>query len=1015
MQLTQSDHHLARLMLEQGKIDQNGLNQLAYQAEQQGLSFQQMVQRSGLWPVQEQATLADQFVAPQPTPHLQAQQTLVDQFVQPQPSPGFQSQATLADQFVKPQPAPPGADPALATFNFDPSILAPKPSLASHTGDNLPTHVPQGQPAPYPSTAHGTSGSGSTNQVYTPHQPFDPAALTLGDPIAPAPGTHFGSFGSTGMEMGSVTPMASASLNHSIADSHNAIKKVSGALKNLGPYEILGELGRGAMGVVYRAHHARLDRTCALKVLIAGEDASDKSLQRFVAEAQIAVSLDKHPHIVKVLDSGQVDRMCYMAMELVEGKTLQELINAGKVKPKAGVRVIANIADAIEYAHQKGIIHRDIKPDNILIDRTSTCKLNDFGVAKAIQKGGQTMTGAVMGTLAFMAPEQAENSKNVDERSDVYGLGAVLYTVLTKQPPHTGMTSANVMASIMTKDPLRPSEIVPEVDKMLERICLKALARKPAKRFQTAGKLRDALNAYRSGELALLERLVPDEDYSTPKPSAISPKFVLFAGIAAGLFILISGGILLTSGSKPDKVGPAVINNNDGPQDSPELAALKERANDGEFAAMRELGDYYWKGSAGERSAELAKNAKEWFEKIKAEGSELEAAEMDVVLEEITEYETRLTAVNTGVVLGESEDDKIRRLELEDRQRNKENRLKIARETLKETLARGSKSIVGYEDAVKMLENLEKSSKDQDVKILVIAAKSKLKGARALALKSDVDKFLGSVKDLPPQDVLSKIKDLEDFEGDTIAALDPARKAADSKIAADIEEQRKLAAANTANTKKAELERLAKLEEAKEAFEKQKSRIDISVRKAAGKWFKSRSPKKILCRTCKGSREKECSSCGGKGTKKSHSISGGAKAKCKTCDGKGVKECDVGFGGYRKFDLTNAFWKVLPAATKSKMSKKSFIASLISNSCSVDIGVSPVIERATIESVVINEREIIVTANIGWDSEEKRWFKRFQQGRLKDANIFKMTWIRKGRTYYLSTGLIEGDVLLKEN
>lgn len=516
MQLTEADHHLARVMLEQRLVDQNGLRHLAYQAQQEGLTFQQIVQRSGLWPRQENANPVNDYM-------------------------GTQVEAP-----------PPTKNVVFGTHFGDPKASAPQIPAHPHVAPTVASA--SGSDAYSVATVQGLPSSELLAASQNP-------AIT---PVAPTPENPYPSdLASNAVTLNQHS--ASSPVDNSMSDTQGGQGQDPKELKNLGPYEIIGELGRGAMGVVYKARHTGLDRICALKVLISGEDASVNSLSRFVAEAKTAASLDDHPHIVKVLDSGHVDRLYYMAMELVEGLSLQKLIDADKVKPKAGARVVADIADALAYAHEKGVIHRDIKPDNILIDLQSTPKLNDFGVAKAAEESGQTMTGVVMGTLAFMAPEQAEDSKNVDARSDIYGLGAVLYTLITKRPPHVGTTAANVMASLMTREPPRPSSLNKEIDPDLERIVLKALERDPSKRFQNAGQLRDALNAYRKGELGLLDRLVPNKR-GRKKPSKILP---LAAGVGLVLVLSVMGFVLFGPQSKnKETISGDLVASKDGVKDA---------------------------------------------------------------------------------------------------------------------------------------------------------------------------------------------------------------------------------------------------------------------------------------------------------------------------------------------------------------------------------------------------------------------------------------------------------------
>lgn len=265
--------------------------------------------------------------------------------------------------------------------------------------------------------------------------------------------------------------------------------------KRLGPYELLGKLAQGGMGTVYRARHTGLQRVCALKLLTPGSYVDEDSLQRFLTEGRLAARLDGHPNLVRIFEAGrEPGGYAYLAMELVEGTTLQAAIEGGRIQPRDGARILAQVCQALAHVHRHGIVHRDLKPANILIDRDGVPKLADFGVAKGQGRGtSHTLTGAFMGTLNYMAPEQAENSKRADARSDVYGVGAVLYAVLTRRPPHEGPTPVNVLASVMAGPPPPPRAIDASIEPRLEAVCLRAMARDPQERYPSAEALGAAL------------------------------------------------------------------------------------------------------------------------------------------------------------------------------------------------------------------------------------------------------------------------------------------------------------------------------------------------------------------------------------------------------------------------------------------------------------------------------------------------------------------------------------------
>ncbi|MHC4781392.1 MAG: serine/threonine-protein kinase, partial [Planctomycetota bacterium] len=210
----------------------------------------------------------------------------------------------------------------------------------------------------------------------------------------------------------------------------------------LGPYSILGEIGRGGMGVVYKAYHPGLKRTVALKVLIGGEDASSDSIRRFYSEAEAVAKLGHHPGIVPIYDMGKEGERHYFAMHFVAGHPLDKKIRNGQVSPRKAAAVAKDLASALHHAHENGVLHRDVKPSNVLITPEGTPQITDFGLARDIEAEARvTQSGYTLGTPQYMPPEQAEGHlEKVDARSDVYGLGATLYEMLTGQPPFQGAT-----------------------------------------------------------------------------------------------------------------------------------------------------------------------------------------------------------------------------------------------------------------------------------------------------------------------------------------------------------------------------------------------------------------------------------------------------------------------------------------------------------------------------------------------------------------------------------------------
>jgi serine/threonine protein kinase len=260
--------------------------------------------------------------------------------------------------------------------------------------------------------------------------------------------------------------------------------------KKLGRYEIVGELGKGAMGVVYCARDPLLDRTVAIKTvnMELAQDEMTEYEARFYQEAKAAGGLN-HPNIVIIYDIGKTGNIAYMAMELLQGKELKTLLAGGGQLPVPfALDVAAQVAEGLAYAHEHGIVHRDIKPANIMIVRSELVKITDFGIARMRSANVQTQVGIVLGSPRYMSPEQVAG-KRAESRSDVFSLGIILYEMVTGKPPFNGEDVTSVMFQILNFVPPPPSTVNSEVPEMLDLIVAKALAKTPADRYATSREL----------------------------------------------------------------------------------------------------------------------------------------------------------------------------------------------------------------------------------------------------------------------------------------------------------------------------------------------------------------------------------------------------------------------------------------------------------------------------------------------------------------------------------------------
>jgi serine/threonine-protein kinase len=304
-------------------------------------------------------------------------------------------------------------------------------------------------------------------------------------------------------------------------------------------YEILGELGRGGMGVVYKARHQMLDRVVALKVVLAGSHASNDQLERFLNEARAVAHL-RHPGIVQIFDVGETGGLPYFSLEFVEGGGLDRRIAGKPQDPRWSAGMVEELARAMQAAHQSGIIHRDLKPANILMLGEEP-KITDFGLAKRLETDSrQTRSGTIMGTPNYMSPEQAwGRNSQIGPASDLYSLGAILYELLTGRPPFTGTTLLETLEQVRTQEPVPPTRLQPKVPIDLETIALKCLQKEPAKRYASAAALADDLGRFLGGEPILARPVSAPERLwrwclRNPRVAALSAAvLLLLATIAA--------------------------------------------------------------------------------------------------------------------------------------------------------------------------------------------------------------------------------------------------------------------------------------------------------------------------------------------------------------------------------------------------------------------------------------------------------------------------------------------------
>lgn len=273
------------------------------------------------------------------------------------------------------------------------------------------------------------------------------------------------------------------------------------AQRTIGGYEIVDEIDRGGMGIVYRAKDLQLDRTVALKMIRAGRMASESDVQRFRAEAQAAAKLD-HPGIVPIYEVGTHQGQPYFSMAFIEGAKLDDFHKKNELSVRDACQLVRDVAIAIDHAHQNGLVHRDVKPANILIDQAGRPRVTDFGLAKNLEKDdGLTSTGEILGSINYMAPEQASARGDlVDRMTDVYSLGAVLYYLCTGQPPFETDNPVDTLLKILDAQPVSADRLNPELDAEVAAICMRCLEKEPKNRYLTAAEFANEIDRYLKGE-----------------------------------------------------------------------------------------------------------------------------------------------------------------------------------------------------------------------------------------------------------------------------------------------------------------------------------------------------------------------------------------------------------------------------------------------------------------------------------------------------------------------------------